>query len=182
MRVASTGILLCISLSCSRPPQTVAAWRETLTHSSECTTPPLLLQNWPLRPVTSPPGQLHLPPSFRAAGTSGTETLWVGLDSTEVAYIVSPEPSSVIVEHSSLMSRLRRPGYNREHLCRLRVAGRDALIDAFQHVDSAKTDTVFGLAATVALSPRRFAEVFALTPRASMRDSLFAAVASLQWQ
>jgi len=56
------------------------------------------------------------------------------------------------------------------------------LIDAFQHVDSAKVDTVFGLTATVAFSPRRFAEVFALTPRASMRDSLVAAVASLQWQ
>jgi len=38
------------------------------------------------------------------------------------------------------------------------------------------------LAATVALSRRRFAEVLALTPRAAMRDSLFAAVASLQWR
>jgi len=83
---------------------------------------------------------------------------------------------------SPLMSRLRRPSYRRERACRLKVAGRDALIDTFQHVDSAKTDTVFGLAATVALSRRRFAEVLALTPRAAMRDSLFAAVASLQWR
>lgn len=182
MRIASTGILLCISSSCSRPPETVAAWRERLSHSSECTTPPVLLPTWPLRPVTSPPGQLHLPPTSRAAGTRGTQTLWVGLDSTEVAHIVSTEPSSVIVEHSSLMSRLRRPNYHLEHVCRLKVAGRDTLIDAFEHVDSAKADTVFGLAASVALSRRRFAEVFALTPRAPMRDSLLAAVASLQWQ
>ncbi len=182
MRLTSTGILLCISWSCSRPPETVAAWREMLTRSAECTTPPLLLPTWPLRSVTSPPGQLHLPSTFRAAGTRGTQTLWVGVDSTEVAYVVSTEPSSVIVEHSSLMPRLRRPSYHLEHVCRLRVAGREALMNAFQHVDSAKTDTVFGLAATVALSRRRFAEVFALTPSAPMRDSLFAAVASLQWQ
>jgi len=182
MRIVSIAILVSISLSCSRPPETIAAWRDMLRLSSDCTTAPLLLPTWPARSLTSPPGELHLPPSFRSAGSDGTESLWVGLDSSEVAYVLSAEPSSVMAGQSPLMSRLRRPSYRRERVCRLKVAGRDGLIDTFQHVDSAKTDTVFGLAATVALSRRRFAEVLALTPRAAMRDSLFAAVASLQWR
>jgi hypothetical protein len=51
----------------------------------------------------------------------------------------------------------------------------------FQHIDSGKTDTVFGIAATVEVTPRRFAEVLALTPASAMRDSLIRAMASLQW-
>ena len=181
MRLVSIAILIPTALSCSRPSETVAAWRDLLRMSSECTTARLLLPTWSPRPLTSPPGELRLPPTFRSAG-GGTESLWVGMDSTEVAYAVRTEPSAVMAGQSSLISRLRRPSYRLERACRSRVAGRDALIDTFQHVDSARTDTVFGLAATVALSSRRFAEVLALTPRVSMRDSLFTAVASLQWR
>src|SRR6266550_5362360 len=182
MRLVSIAILISTALSCSRPSETVAAWRNLLTMSSECTTARLLLPAWSPRPLTSPPGELRLPPTFRSAGGGGIENLWVGMDSTEVAYVVRTEPSAVMAGQSSLMSRLRRPSYRLERACRSRVAGREALIDTFQHVDSAKTDTVFGLAATVALSSRRYAEVLALTPRVSMRDSLFTAVASLQWR
>lgn len=182
------AMLVCISVSCSRSPETVAVWRELLRSSPECTTTHLLLSTWPPQPVNSPPGELHLPATFRSVRTDSTETLWVGMDSwvgmasSEVAYVVSPEPSSAMAGQSPLMSRLRRPSYRRERVCRLKVAGNDALIDTFQQVDSAKTDTVFGLAATVATNRRRFVEVLALTPRAAMRDSLFAAVASLEWR
>ena len=182
MRILSTATLFVISVSCSRPSETVAAWRGMLRQSSECTTVRISLLTWPPRPVASPAGELHLPPTFRSTGSGGTESVWVGLDSSELAYVVSTEPSSAMAGRSPLMSRLRKPSYRLERVCRSKVAGHDALIDTFQHVDSAKTDTVCGLAATVAISPRGFAEVLALTPRAAMRDSLFAAVASLQWR
>jgi hypothetical protein len=182
MRILSTAMLFLISLACSRSSETVTAWRDMLRQSSDCATTPLSLRTWSPRPVTSPPGELHLPPTFRSTGPGTTGSVWVGSDSSEVAYVVSTHPSSAMAGQSSLVSRLRRPSYHLERVCRLKVAGRDALVDNFQHVDSAKTDTVFGFAATVAVSQGHFAEVLALTPRAAMRDSLFAAVASLQWR
>ena len=61
------------------------------------------------------------------------------------------------------------------------VGAHEASIETFQQVDSAKTDTVFGLAASVAIRERQFAEVLVLTPKAAMRDSVLGAVASLRW-
>src|SRR2546425_3492706 len=111
MRIVSIAILVSISLSCSRPPETIAAWREMLRLSSDCTTAPLLLPTWPARSLTSPPGELHLPPSFRSAGSDGTESLWVGLDSSEVAYVLSAEPSSVMAGGTALRPSLPEPQY-----------------------------------------------------------------------
>src|SRR2546425_5954252 len=153
MRIVSIAILVSISLSCSRPPETIAAWRDMLRLSSDCTTAPLLLPTWPARSLTSPPGELHLPPSFHSAGSDGTESLWVGLDSSEVAYVLSAEPSSVMAGESPLIARPRRPSYRCERRWRLKVAGRAGLVDTLQHGDSAKDDTVFGLDAPVAPSP-----------------------------
>src|SRR3989442_13982309 len=128
MRIVSIAILVSISLSCSRPPETIAAWRDMLRLSSDCTTAPLLLPTWPARSLTSPPGELHLPPSFRSAGTDGTESLWVGLDSSEVAYVLSAEPSSVMAGRSPPILRLRGPSYRRGRAWRFEGAGGDGVI------------------------------------------------------
>jgi len=110
------------------------------------------------------------------------QTLWRGPDSSEVDYGVSVEPSSAMAGQSPLLSRLRNPSYRLEGVCRMGVGGHQASIFTFHHVDSAKTDTVFGLAATVFLREHQFGEVLALVPTAAMRDSLLGAVASLRWR
>jgi|SRR5437667_7022058 len=182
MRIISASLLLFILPSCSRPSPTITPWREMLGLRSECSAAPLgAPSSWVRWPVASPAGELRLPPSFRSAGGATGQTLWLGSDSSEVAYVVSPEPSSAMAGQSPLLSRLRRPSYRLERACRMGVGGHEASMDTFQQVDSAKTDTVFGLAASVAISERQFAEVLVLTPKAAMRDSVLGAVASLRW-
>jgi len=81
-----------------------------------------------------------------------------------------------------LLSRLRHPSYRLEGECHLEIAHRAAVINMFQHVDSAKTDTVFGFVAEVTIGPGAFASVLALTPSLAMRDSLIGSVGLLDWR
>jgi hypothetical protein len=182
MRIVPGLALAFLALCCARPSRTVIAWGEMLRATSACPVAPLAPPpSWRRWPVISPNGELHLPSSFRSTSGATSPTVWLGSDSSEVAYVVSAEPSPAMAGRSLLLSHLRRPSYRLERLCRLRISGHDASIDTFQHVDSTRTDTVFGVAAAVALRSRQFAQILALTPTAAMRDSLLSAVASLRW-
>jgi hypothetical protein len=183
MRFGALTTLVFVAVACSRPSETETAWREMLSHSSECPAAPVApAPSWVGWPLAFPQGEFHLPRSFRPAGAGTSPMVWLGPDSSEVHYAVLPEPSSAMAGRSPLLSRLRRPSYRLERGCRLGVGGHEGLIDTFQHVDSAKTDTVFGLAASVVIRSNHFAEVLALTPTTAMRDSLFSAVTALQWR
>ena len=157
-----------------------SAWSE-LFDAPACDTKPMgLPSTWADVKVNSPSGSLHLPSTFRAAGTSGGN--WQGADASEFTYTIVSEPSSGFSGHSALLSRLHNPSYALETICRLTVQGHPAVVTRFRHVDVSKRDTVFGLTATVAVGPKQLAEVLALTPTSQMRDSLFGTVGSLQWR
>jgi hypothetical protein len=181
VRIAS--ILPLVALSCSRPSATVEAQRGTREVSSEC--PAALLappSSWVSWPVASPTGEFRLPSSFHTASTVSGQQRWVGRDSSDVSYTILPKPPAAVVGKGGLLSHLRKPSYRLEGVCRVVVGGHLASIATFRHVDSAKTDTVFGLAAAVPIRERQFADVLALTPTAAMRDSLLSAVASFRWR
>lgn len=115
---------------------------------------------------------LVLPPQMsEARGVEGYHA-WLGADSSEFTYAEGSEPSGGMAGHGGILGRLRRPSYRFQALCRLSVQGKDGTSGTFIHVDSAGRDTVFGLALTVALTPRSFSEVSVLAPTAAMRDSL----------
>jgi hypothetical protein len=180
MRIVS--ILPLIALSCSRPSASGEAQRHAQGVSSEC--PAALLpppSSWVTWPVASPAGELHLPSSFHPASAANGQKHWVGLDSSEVSYAVLPKRTAGVVGKGGLLSRLQRPSYRLEGVCSVVVGGHLASVATFQHVDSAKTDTVFGLGASVRIRERQVADVLALSPTAAMRDSLVTAVASFRW-
>ncbi|SRR6266568_3602468 len=180
MRIVSTWPLL--ALVWCRPSPSVEARGGTQEVSSECLVASLLPpSSWERWRVASPTGDFRLPSSFHAATTTTGQQQWVDLDSSEVSYAVVPKPPAAVVGKGGLLSRLRRPSYRLESVCRMLVGGHLASIATFQHVDSAKTDTVFGLLASVPIRERQYADVLALTPTAAMRDSLLSAVASFQW-
>jgi hypothetical protein len=181
MRVVHCAALFGTVLGCSG--QRNSDWLALISSSPACTATPLPLPpSWNSSPLGRSAGEIRLPATFHPMNGSGDQTLWVGYDSSSVAYFESTEPGGgIMTSGSSLFTRLRRPSHHAEGPCRSKVGHHEAVVMTFQDVDSARTDTVFGIAMQVELSMRRYAGVFVLTPSSAMRDSLLRAVTSLQW-
>ena len=181
MWVVHRAALLATVLACSG--QENSDWLALLSSSSVCTRTSLRLPpTWTFSPLGEFSGEMQLPTTFHPLNVSGDQTLWRGSDSSDIAYFESAEPGfGLMMGGSSLLTHLRRPSYSAERFCRYKVGNSEGLVVVFQHVDSAKTDTVFGFATEVQLSRKRYAQTFALTPTIAMRDSLLSAVASLRW-
>jgi hypothetical protein len=172
--------LLAIMLACSG--QENSDWLALLSSSPKCTHTSLRLPPaWTFSPLGEFSGEIRLPATFHPLNVSGDQTLWIGPDSSDIAYFESAEPGTgLMMSGSSLLTHLRRPSYSAERPCRFKVEDSEGVVMMFQHVDSARTDTVFGFATEVQLSRKRYAQTFAQTPTTAMRDSLLSAVASLR--
>ena len=145
MRFVHSAALLAIVLACSGREN--SDWLALLSSSPACTRTSLRLPpTWTFSPLGKSSGEMRLPATFHPMNVSGDQTLWIGSDSSEIAYFESAEPSpGLMMGGSSLLTHLRRPSYSAERPCRYGVGGSERLVSLFQHVDSAKTDTVFAL-------------------------------------
>ena len=138
---------------------------------------------WHYWPLPRPAAPFPLPTSFTSVNSDETQQQWRGADSSEISYAVRALPALGTSGSSALLSRLRRPRYRLEGTCNLTVPHRAGAINmiVFQHIDSAKTDTVFGFAAQLMIDSGTYASVLAFTPTLAMRDSLMGSVGLLEW-
>ena len=180
MRFLHRAALLAIVVACSG--QENSDWVALLSSSAACprTFVPLP-PTWAFSPLGEFSGEIRLPATFHPLNVSGDQTFWIGSDSSVIAYFESAEPGTgLMISGSSLVTRLRRPSYSAERPCRYKMGDSEGVVMIFQHVDSARTDTVFGFATEVQLTRKRYAQTFAETPTTAMRDSLLSAVVSLR--
>ena len=176
-RAMALPIVLCIFLadqSQREPHRSAGANGCTALH------PLSMASRWRHRPLPAPGFGLFLPTLFRSVPSDSAVHRWVAPDLSEFQYVVTDAPLAAAAGSSTLLSHLRRPSYRLEATCQLSAAHRAAVINLFQHVDSAKTDTVFGFAEAITMGPHSYASILALTPSVAMRDSLLGSAGSLQ--